>query len=112
MDNPAPVSVVPSQDERIMAALSHISLVIPYAGLVVPAIVWITQKDKSRWVAFQSLQALAYQVTLMLAWFVGIACYMASFFSMAFTLSASNGGSGSPSPFFFFPFLFFGAIAL
>ncbi len=82
MDNPVPVSAAPTQDERIMAALAHIALIIPYAGLVVPAIVWITQKDKSRWIRFQALQALAYQVALMLLWFVGIACYVASAFSM------------------------------
>ncbi len=111
MDNPVPVSAAPSQDERIMAALSHISLIIPYAGLVVPAVVWITQKDKSRWIRFQALQALAYQVLLMLLWFVGMGCYMASFFS-TFAATASNGDGGSFPPFVFLPFLFFGVLIL
>ncbi len=116
MDNPVSVSGEPSQDDRIMAALAHVSIVVPYAGLVVPAIVWITQKNKSRFIAFQALQAVAYQVTIMLAGFAAMVCYMASFFLVfaSIPMSRETGGPASSPPFFFAfaPFLFFGVVMI
>jgi uncharacterized Tic20 family protein len=73
-------SITPTQDERVMAALAHISALLPMMGVVAPIIIWVTQKGKSKFVAFQSLQALAYQLSMILAWFVGMGCYMFSFF--------------------------------
>ncbi len=57
---------MPTKDERIMAALSHLGVNIPGTGLIITVIIWATQKEKSRFVAFQSLQALAFQVFGML----------------------------------------------
>jgi uncharacterized Tic20 family protein len=106
-------SLTPTQDERIMAALSNISVLLPMMGFVVPIVIWVTQKEKSRYVAFQSLQALVYQLCMILAWFVGMGCYMISFFGTFFTLPFSDS-SQSVSPIFalgfIIPFLVFGAI--
>ena len=79
-------SLTPTQDDRVMAALSHISAILPMMGVVAPIVIWVTQKDKSKYVAFQSLQALAFQLTMILAWFIGMGCYMLSIFSTVFTL--------------------------
>jgi uncharacterized Tic20 family protein len=57
-------STRPTQDDRIMAALSHITVILPFFGVVAPIIIWVTQKEKSQYVAFQALQALAYQLSL------------------------------------------------
>jgi uncharacterized Tic20 family protein len=63
-----------------MAALAHIAAIVPFMGVIAPIIIWATQKDKSEYVAFQSLQAVAYQLVMILAWFVGMGCYMLSSF--------------------------------
>lgn len=106
-------SLTPTQDERVMAALSHTSALLPMVGVIAPIVIWITQKDKSKYVAFQALQALAYQLTMILAWFIGMGCYMFSFFGTFFTIPFSDS-SQSASPLFalgfIIPFLVFGAI--
>jgi len=108
----------PTQDERVMAALAQISVLVPFLGVVAPIVIWVTQKDKSRYVAFQSLQAIVFQLTMIFAWFVGMGCYMCSFFSLflAIPLASSTKSSGSINPLFgmtmFTPFLVFGLIFL
>ncbi len=53
-----------SSEERRLAALSHAAILIPSLGFVAPLIVWITQRERSAFVRFQALQALAYQLAL------------------------------------------------
>ncbi len=107
---------VPSQDERIMAALSHVSALLPMMGIIAPIVIWVTQREKSKYVAFQSLQALAYQLVMILAWFIGMGCYMFSFFGTFITIpfSAPSPDSQTVSPIFgllfMVPFLVFGSI--
>jgi uncharacterized Tic20 family protein len=109
---------IPSQNDKIMAALAHISAVLPFMGVIAPIVIWATQKDKSEYVAFQALQAVAYQLLMIFAWFVGMGCYMLSFFSMflGIPLAGANGGRVDPSiaPLFalgfMIPFVIFGAI--
>ncbi len=109
-------SLTPTQDERVMAALSHVSALMPFFGVIAPIVIWVTQKDKSRYVAFQSLQALAFQLSMVAAWFVGMGCYMFSFFGTFFTIpfASRSEPSQSLSPLFglafLIPFLVFGAI--
>lgn len=109
---------VPSQNDKIMAALAHISAILPFMGVIAPIIIWVTQKDKSEYVVFQALQAVAYQLLMILAWFMGMGCYMLSFFTMflGIPFAGSNGGDVDPSvaPLFaigfVIPFIIFGAI--
>ena len=65
---PPPLS---PQDERQWAMISHLSvllnLVTGILGPVVPLILYLSYKDRSRYVAYQSLQALIFQ----LVWWVG-----------------------------------------
>jgi uncharacterized Tic20 family protein len=113
-------STIPTQDERIMAALAHVSAVLPMVGIVAPIVVWATQKDKSEYVRFQALQAIAYQLTMILAWFLGMACYMGSFFLTfcgVFLSVATTSSEPGPGDFlrmlpFFTPFVVFGCIFL
>jgi uncharacterized Tic20 family protein len=106
-------AVTPNQDERVMAALSHVSALLPMMGVIAPIIIWATQKEKSQYIAFQSLQAVAFQLSMVAAWFIGMGCYMCSFFGTFFTLPFSDS-SQSASPLFtlgfIIPFLVFGAI--
>jgi uncharacterized Tic20 family protein len=62
-----------TQDDKIVAALAHA------LGPLIAIIVWATQKDKSPFVAFQSLQAMVYQLTGFVGALLGMACYMCSF---------------------------------
>jgi uncharacterized Tic20 family protein len=111
------VASVPAQNDKIMAALAHVSALLPLMGVIAPIVIWATQKDKSDFVAFQALQAIVYQLLMILAWFVGMGCYMLSFFSMFLTIPFS-GSSGDVNPTvapfvivgFFVPFIILGAI--
>jgi len=92
----APDANLPQQDERIMAALAHISAFLPMMGLIAPVLIWLLQKDKSPFVRFQALQAIAYQIAMLVAYFLGMGCYMVFFFLTFFTLpfAGSEGLSG------------------
>lgn len=110
--SPSPLS---AQDERIVAALAHVSVLLPLMGVIAPIVIWVTQKDRSRYVAFQSLQAIAYQLLILVIWFGGIACYIGSFFLtfFGFMIPGAGGRIDGPPVFFFIPFVvFFGMLAL
>jgi uncharacterized Tic20 family protein len=59
-----------SSDERTWAALAHastlLSLFTGAGGLIAAAVIWLTQKDKSAWVAFHGLQSLIFQAAVMI----------------------------------------------
>lgn len=61
-----------SRDERNLAMFAHLSafagLIFPAGGNVIaPLIVWLTQREKSAFVADQSLEALNFNITVLLA---------------------------------------------
>ncbi len=74
------LSAEATQDERVMAALAHASIILPFWGLIGAIVMWATQREKSRFIGFQALQAMAYQIALILAGFLGLGCYFCSFF--------------------------------
>ena len=51
-----------SAEEKMMAAIGHLAVFLPVIGVIVPAIVWLTQNEKSSQLKAQSLQALVHQV--------------------------------------------------
>ena len=68
----------PTEDERVLAALSHASIVaniVNLVGMIATALIWTMQRDRSRFVRAHALQSLVYQgavlligVFLVLAW--------------------------------------------
>lgn len=67
----------PSEDERILAALSHASIVaniVNLAGIIATALIWTMQRERSRYVRAHALQALIYQGTVLL---IGIGLLLA-----------------------------------
>jgi uncharacterized protein len=62
---PSPLPPLTSSEERQWAMLSHLSVVLNlftgFAGIFVPVIVYFVYKDRSRYVAYHSLQALIMQ---------------------------------------------------
>ncbi len=65
----------PSADERVTAALAH-GLVIAYGlGAVGAVVTWLLQKEKSKYVGFQALQAAVYQLVGLLVQLIGWGCW-------------------------------------
>lgn len=59
MNEPIPAST-PTSDERLLSALAH------FFGLWIALIIWAILKDRSRFVRFQAMQAMAYELLAML----------------------------------------------
>lgn len=49
-----------TSDERMMAMLSHLSIL--FGGIILPIILWAVQKDKSKFVRYHSLQAIFFHI--------------------------------------------------
>jgi len=90
--------LAPTSDESLMAAISH------FFGLLVALIVWATQKDKSRFVRFQAIQAMAFDLLVSAAVFLIVGCMMVAIFGIL-TLGIgdialfSNQGNPTAEPF-------------
>ena len=67
---------VPTSDERLIAALSHL------LGFIIALIAWATQKEKSRYVRFQAIQAMAFDVVISVIIFITIGCMMVLMFGV------------------------------
>lgn len=52
----------PTSDEKLLSLLSHLSLFL--GGIVLPIIIWATQKDKSKFVRFHSLQSIFFHISI------------------------------------------------
>lgn len=113
---PPPVIPMGTSDERLMAAMAHGSIMIPYIGLLAPIFIWVTQKDKSEFVRFQALQALAFQVLLIAVSILGFACYFGSFIipfiATAVLQTTHSSNLGPEALLMVLPFLVFGLIGL
>jgi uncharacterized Tic20 family protein len=66
----------------LVAGLSHAAVLIPMFGVIIPLIVFFTQKDRSNFLKKQSLQATVWQLLALLGYFLMGACYMVGFFFM------------------------------
>jgi uncharacterized Tic20 family protein len=80
---------ISTQDERVMAAIAHATIIFAAVGLLGPLVVWGTQREKSEFLAFQALQAAVYQFVLILGGLLVGVLYMCSFFVIPFLTIAS-----------------------
>lgn len=73
--------------ERTLASLAHLSVLLGLlsngvGGALAAVLIWLTQKERSSYVAFQALQAAAYQIVGMgvmtLAWCCWLGFYFAT----------------------------------
>lgn len=76
-----------ASDDKIMAALAHGSIFLAFLGPVIPLVVWISQRRKSRYVRFHALQAMGYQALLFWLWIAGIILIVALTICLALPLS-------------------------
>jgi uncharacterized Tic20 family protein len=93
MDTSLSSSAEPSKNDRIIGALAHVSVLVPFTGVIAPIVIFVTQKDKSDSLAFQSLQALAYQLAMILLFAVGFGCYMCSSLGFLAPMLMAGGGA-------------------
>lgn len=61
----------PSTEERVWAVLAHLSALAFGMGLLLPIIGWAEQRRKSKYIAYQCLQALGYQTLGYTVWLLG-----------------------------------------
>jgi uncharacterized protein len=71
----------PSQEERTWALLAHILGLV--ASFIAPLVIWLVKKDESAFVGDQALEALNFQITVLLAF---LACFLLSFVCVGFFL--------------------------
>jgi len=79
-------------NERIAAVI-----IANWMGVIAAALIWLLEKEKSKYVAFQALQAVAYQFMGLLVWMAGLFCYMATLFGgigLAALLNPQGEGEG------------------
>jgi uncharacterized Tic20 family protein len=68
--------LAPTSDESLLAAISH------FFGLLVSLIVWATQKDKSRYVRFQAVQAMAFDLVVSVIVLLAVGCMIVLIFGV------------------------------
>jgi uncharacterized Tic20 family protein len=71
-----------TREDQWVAGMGHASAILMMWGTILPLLVWLTQKDRSPRLRFQSLQALVYQLIATVAYFVFMAVYMVVFMGM------------------------------
>ncbi|MBS1518124.1 MAG: DUF4870 domain-containing protein [Bacteroidetes bacterium] len=110
MENTAEaVNQVPDHEEKTFAMLSHLSLLL--GGIILPIIIWATQRDKSRFVRFHSLQAIFYH--LMLAVIIFFFVLIALIFVLISGIgNLNNPGNSSMPPFLIFLLISFYAFII
>lgn len=71
-----------AQAEQWVAGVCHGSAILLIWGMFLPLAVWLAEKDKSPRLCFQALQAFAYQLAAVLAYFGFMAVYMITFMGL------------------------------
>jgi uncharacterized Tic20 family protein len=102
------------REDHFVAAIGHSTSVLMLWGVIVPLMVWVTQKDRSRFLSFQSLQAMVYQGLGTLAYFLGMAVYMIFIFGIMAASLFVGSSSSQMTPIvgllFFIPLTCFGFV--
>ncbi len=92
-----------TQDEKTLAGLAHGSVLLGVftsgiGGILAALVIWLVQREKSAYVAFQALQALIYQtvtfIVTMLAW----CCWGALWTTMLLAPLMSNPDAYGAAP--------------
>ena len=101
---------VPNTENRLLAALAHGSVVMRGLGLLVGVVIYVTQREKSRFAAFQALQAAVYQLVNMIL--IGVLWVIWGFFYAAMISTMFNMQRNAQPPAGFFVVLGASAIPL
>lgn len=91
-----------SQEERLLAAIAHASIIASGIGVVVGLVIYLTEKENSVWTARQALQAAIYQLAGLAIIAVAWVGWMVFYFVVIFALVESDMDSEAPPPAFWF----------
>jgi uncharacterized Tic20 family protein len=93
-DQPASASWVPSQDERTLACISHLTVFVSSIGFLIAIGLWIYlhMQKKYPYATFQAGQAVVFQLVVMVMTFLVIIIVMAVMFG-AFGIGALASSS-------------------
>jgi uncharacterized Tic20 family protein len=93
----------PSEDERVLAALSHASIVanvVNLVGMIGTALIWTMHRERSPYVRAHALQALVYQgAVLLITLFLGLFGGLCLALSLLPALLRPDLYRGSPPPY-------------
>lgn len=109
------MTTVPTSDEKVMAALAHGSVLLAFLGPIVPIVVWMSQRKKSKYVSFHALQAMGYQALMFWLWIVGMILIVVIGLCLAFPLViliAEDSNNAMLAPFAIQIFIFFSIFGL
>jgi uncharacterized Tic20 family protein len=67
-------SLQPSSNERLMALLAHLSILLPQLGWAVPLILWLVNKDTAPFAAYQSKQSFFFQLAVAVSFWILAVC--------------------------------------
>src|SRR5512144_621725 len=85
---------ITTSDERMLGALAH------FFGILGALIIWVIQKDKSRFVRFQAAQALAFDFLVTLTMGALFLCFFGvTFLGIFGTIFATANSANSPENF-------------
>jgi uncharacterized Tic20 family protein len=85
-------------DEKLLALFSHLSLFL--GGIILPLIFWLTNKDKSKFVTFHSLQALWFHLAYAAVIVIFVFVMVIGMLIAGVGLGSMTGGGKEMSPFF------------
>ena len=92
-----------SKEDRIAAALAHGLIIAQLMGVLAAAVIWLVERDRSKWAAFQALQAAVYQFIVLLvtlaSWVVWTVFFTVSLIPIMANPAAYE--NASPPPLFF-----------
>lgn len=93
----------PTSDEKVLAALAHASVFLSFFGPIGATIIWVIQRNKSKYVRFHALQAMGYQALTFWAWFISIFIITLGMVGVGFviTLLTSESSVLPPAAMFF-----------
>ncbi len=91
----------PTQEERLLAALAHGTIITAYFAPVASILIYVTQKEKSAYVAGQALQAAVYQLggilLMIVGWVLWSICYTLSLVPL---IASADRYADAPPPLF------------
>jgi uncharacterized Tic20 family protein len=77
-------------EDAWVAGVCHATAILQLWGMIMPIIVWFSQKDRSARLKFQSMQAFVYQVIVMAAYIISYIGFFAVYIAMIAILAASG----------------------
>lgn len=90
----------PTSDEKVLAALAHGSVFFSFFGPIAPLAIWVTQRNKSKYVRYHALQALGYQALAFWGWILGLIFVSIVMFGVMFVAALVSSPEQLDSPVF------------